>query len=132
MNRPDQHDPGFRSLLNAICLQAMQDYFILYRMGAVKELAPTGYFKRKIGMKRPAGGRSTGGLSYQNLSPSDIPHLIEFLTEDMSDLLAIMGHYASKEVIKARVLHLERSGEWRDMFKQGVRVHGSKERSPYE
>jgi len=129
MNRPDQHDPGFRSLLNAMCLQAMYDYFILYRMGAVKELAPTGYFKRKIGMKLPSGGRSTGGLSYQNLSPSDIPDLIRFLTKDMSRLLTIMGHHASPIMLRERILHLERTGEWRELFGQGVGVHQARERA---
>lgn len=111
--RPDSHNPGHRAFLNAICLQAMTDYWILYRMGAVRELEITGTFKV----------RADGNEVYQNLVPLDIPELLEFLVGGgMSRLMKLMGHHAPPYVIRDRILHLERTGEWRGMFGKGVHL----------
>lgn len=113
MPAPDTNAPGIRALCNAIALQAMTDYFILYRMGAVKELKSTGHFKE----------RSGGSLVYQNMYPSHVEDLLEFFSDgSMSKVMDMMGHYAPPSVIRKRILHLERTGEWKEMFGQGIHL----------
>jgi len=115
---PETHDPGPISVIRSICLQAMVDYFILYRMGAVKRMESTGYFK-----PRPAKGKDAGSLVYQSMTPSTVTELLEFFENDMHKLVRLLGHHITPLAMRERMIELEETGEWRNLFGQGIRLN---------
>ena len=115
---PETHDPGPISVIRAIVTQAFVDYFILYRMGAIKEMQNTGYFKARMGRND-----GEGSLIYQYMTPSHVPELLDFIENHMHRLIGVLGHRITPLALRERILHLERSGEWQDHFGRGVKYN---------
>ena len=97
-------------LIGSIVLNAMAEYFILKRMGAVRYMELTGYWQQ----------RSDNSYTYRDMTASDVHRLILFFKKDAARVLKIIGwDLAPLEVYNA-VLRLEKSGAYRRMFSQGV------------
>lgn len=101
--------PEHRLLLRVV-LEAIGDYFILKRMGAVKYMKQTGYFLQ----------RSGGAWVYQGMTPIDVYFLLRFLNEDAERLTNLAGWDLPPLAIRNVVLRLEKSGDYRRYFAQGV------------
>jgi len=113
-----QRDPGPKSLLCAVCIQAMTDFFILRRMGAVRWGKSTGKFP-------PRPGSHT--YVYQSMTPVDVEELVAFIEGDLSRVLEMIGIDLPPHLVTKRLLDLERSGEWQDFFRQGCHPKGRRE-----
>ena len=111
----DQRDPGPQALLCAICHQALVDYWILYRMGAVRWCKVTGTFKRRPG--------AHGSYVFQNMTPTDCRDLVKFINRHAGRVLAMCGIEVEPGQVRKRMIALERSGEWRQYFGQGCKDH---------
>jgi hypothetical protein len=109
----DQRDPGPQSLLCAICHQALVDYWILYRMGAVRWCKATGQWQR----------RQDGGQVYMGMSMGDCRDLLTFIQQHAGRVLALCGIEVEPGHVRRRMIALERSGEWRRYFGQGCKDH---------
>lgn len=102
--------PGEKSLIVAVIEQAIMDYFILRRFGAVEFRQITGKWK----------DRKQGGKCYQNMQPSDLVVLLYFLRRDVPLLFDVAGIDLSDVLVWDGILRLEKSGRWRGMFSKGV------------
>lgn len=115
VDRLEDTRPEYRLLLR-IVIEAMAEYFALKRMGAVRYMKTTGYFLR----------RSGGALVYMGMSPLDVHFLLKFLNEDAERLANLAGWDLPPLAIRNVVLRLEKSGDYRRFFSQGV--HGGRRR----
>jgi hypothetical protein len=109
-----QRDPGPKALLCAMCHQALIDYFILRRMGAVRWCESTGHWRRRTG--------THGSYVFQNMTPEDCRQLLRFICDDAERLLDLAGINMSPGQVRRRIIHLEKTGEWRRYFGQGCRM----------
>jgi hypothetical protein len=108
--RASDRIPGEKSLVVAIVEQAILDYFILKRSGAVDFRKPTGKWK----------ARKQGGSSFQNMQPSDVSGLLEFIQRDVPTLFDIADVNLPGSLVWDGILRLEKSGRWKGMFSKGV------------
>jgi len=114
-NQSDSHDPGPQALLCAVCHQALMDYFILRRMGAVRWCHQTGHWKRRSG--------KYGSYVFQNMTPDDCRQLLVFIQEHAERVLDLCGINVDKGGVKRRIIAMERSGEWQRYFGQGCKMY---------
>jgi len=104
------YDPGPQSLICAMMHQALADYFILHRAGFVQWCKVTGRWRNQ----------KNGATCYQNIFPEDCKTLVEFIERDAGRVMSLAGIEVQRDAVKRRILALERSGEWKRYFGQGV------------
>jgi hypothetical protein len=105
-----QRDPGPKALLCAMCIQAMTDYFILRRIGAVKWGQPTGKYPSRPGHQ---------SYVYADMTPVEVEELVAFVKRDLSRVLDLVGIDLPSHLVVKRLMELERSGQWQDFFSTG-------------
>lgn len=109
-NRNDQRACGYRSLAFAMIDQAITDYFILVRSGAIK--------RGKLGdwHTRHQTGRSYGGLY-----PEDVDGLIRFFEGSCQYVLDLaQANYLATAILN-RMRELEDSQRHLEVMRQGTR-----------
>jgi len=103
-------DYGHHVLLCAICNQAIVDYLLLHRAGAIK-------WGKAIEMPLRPGHYT---YVYRDMSNRDVFDLVNFIQNDMHKLLCMAGMDVSAEGVLKRVLQLERTGEGYDFIKSDL------------
>jgi hypothetical protein len=99
-------DYGHHALLCAICHQAIQDYFLLRRAGAIR-----------WGKAIPVAPRA-GHMSYvvKDISYTEVAELVEFMSNDMHRLLCMVGMNVTRMDVHRSLHKLERTEDWKTMF----------------
>lgn len=105
--------PGEKSLCVAIIEQAVMDYFILVRRGAIKQGKLTG----KCGEKRQDKLSKKTGEQYmthtiEGMTANDMRQLINFLQFDIARLSNACNFDISTQGMFERILELERTGNY--------------------
>lgn len=113
VDRMEDTKPEYRLLLRVV-IEAMGEYFVLKRMGAVKYMKQTGYFLQ----------RSGGAYVYMGMTPRDIYFLLKFINEDAERLMNLAGWDLPPLAVRNIILRLEKSGDYRKYFSQGVPGEG--------
>jgi len=103
-------EPGPRSLIVAIVDQAMRDYWLFHRAGAIKG-GKRGKWPRFSDKGRPR--------DFYAMHEDDLVYLLEFFQGNCSKLLALAGIDIKPEKIVKAMRRLERSGDWQCFYGQG-------------
>ena len=118
--RIEDRKPEYR-LLTAVVLEAMRDYFVLRRMGAIRFMKLTGKWKLRSGTS----------FVYSNMSPHDARELIWFFENRAHLFLNLAGWKVTPLDVRRAVVGLEKSGRHYEIFAQGVVGASEKRRMTY-
>ena len=109
--RADQEAPGWQTMISAVCLQAMHDYFQCVRAGVIREMQPLP--SSPLFLKRKKWGN--------RLTPAEGVQLLKFITGgEMERLLDMAGVSISTPELVRAILRLETTGEHQKWFGQGI------------
>jgi len=103
-------NPAYHTLLCAVCNQAIVDYFLLRRAGAIR-------WGKAIELPLRAGHYT---YVYRDMSNRDVFDLVNFIQNDMHKLLCMAGMDVDARDVVRRVLQLERTGEGYDFIKSDL------------
>lgn len=110
-------DPPEIRLIKAMIAQAVQDYFVLHRMGAVRFFKFTGKFKRKGKGKLPV---------HAGMTVKDVHETVHFLRHVSPSIFRMVGWDVTGEDFCKAIMRLEASGRHKKVFGQGVPLHRTK------
>lgn len=101
-SRIDKHEPGWSSLVAAICLTALQDYWKYVRAGAIRD-----------GKQVP--------IKHNKVKPVEVKELLTFINSGTFTRVAdICGVTAHTEILQARLLEMETDRSHSHFFGSGM------------
>jgi len=100
-SRTDTHEPGWHSLVAAICLTALQDYWTWFRNGAIKDVRITDY-------------------DHDKHHRCDVADLLKFIHDgSFSRVMEMAGVDCTTEDLLKQIKRMERDGSHTVMFGSG-------------